>query len=297
MKRLALAALSLTLASVACSSSDSPAAAAGDASTADAGDFVCNAESVCRTAAEGKPPAEGSVCVKTVDVTTLDPSERPLADLSVTTCGTNLCIYGYTDASGHAHLEACRYLVKPAFKVLGGSSWVSFAAPLPDGEVVTFAKAYVTPLPVEGAPLAAGAEATSAGVTLAVAAGATLKVDKLNFPDADAQKFRAAVIDLAHAPPSVDASRGFGALFGLGPLDTTIDPPAKVTMPNTAGWAAGAVVEVWLHGVDQSEKYAPYGGWKQIGTATVSADGATVVTDDGAGNGVPELSIVALRKP
>jgi hypothetical protein len=36
----------------------------------------------------------------------------------------------------------------------------------------------------------------------------------------------------------------------------------------------------------------PYGTWGSIGTGTVSADGTTISTDDGAGNGIPVLGMV-----
>jgi hypothetical protein len=280
---------------VACSSDSGAAATAAPATgTGDAG--ACSATSECDTG--GKTPAAGTICVKTMDAKLLDISGKPLAGVTTTCCGRDVCIYGSTDDAGATHIAVCKYMTDPAYKVLGRSQWISFAAPVPDQQVVTFAPFQLTPLPAAGVAFPTGGAAgdvTSGDVTLSIPAGA-----KLTFPiditTPSDRQLRSAAIAMANAPPAVDAALHLEVLYGLAPLDTEVAPPAKLTVPNSAGWAAGAAVELFVHGMDINDKFAPYAGWKAAGTATVSADGKTVVTDDGAGNGLPVVTLIGLRK-
>jgi hypothetical protein len=86
-------------------------------------------------------------------------------------------------------------------------------------------------------------------------------------------------------------------LWGLAPVNAAISPAAQLTVPNTKGWMPNVAVEFFLNGVDtfDANPPAPYGKYGPIGTGKVSADGMTVSTDPGAGNGIPMLGIVGIR--
>jgi len=78
------------------------------------------------------------------------------------------------------------------------------------------------------------------------------------------------------------------------PVDAKFCPHASLSLPNTAGWAPGTAVELWVHGVTLDEEWAPYGGWGKVSGATVSSDGARIETN--AGDGVPMLGLFGVRK-
>ncbi|HEX7671984.1 MAG TPA: hypothetical protein VF395_20455, partial [Polyangiaceae bacterium] len=84
-------------------------------------------------------------------------------------------------------------------------------------------------------------------------------------------------------------------IVGLTPTSTTFCPRAGLSVPNTPGWKAGAAVEFFLHGVEVTEEFAPYGGWAKVSSGTVSADGKTVDTDPDETSGLPILSVVGVR--
>jgi hypothetical protein len=65
-----------------------------------------------------------------------------------------------------------------------------------------------------------------------------------------------------------------------------------MTFPNVLGWPPSSGVEVLVHGLDVAEPHAPFGGWRVVSAATVSADGRSIRTREG----VPVLSLVGLRK-
>lgn len=89
------------------------------------------------------------------------------------------------------------------------------------------------------------------------------------------------------------ADLGLGALFGLGPLETRLCPPAQLTVANVPGWEPGTLVEFLLHGSDISEEWAPYGGWAPVSTGFVSDDGSTIATE--SGRGLPVLGLIGVR--
>jgi hypothetical protein len=62
----------------------------------------------------------------------------------------------------------------------------------------------------------------------------------------------------------------------IQPPGARFDPPARLTMPNVDGLAAGAVTELYSFDHD-------LGHFVSIGPATVAADGATVTSNPGAG--------------
>ena len=90
-------------------------------------------------------------------------------------------------------------------------------------------------------------------------------------------------------PPSF----GFELAYGLAPLGTTFCPAAKLSLKNTLDWPPGTDVEVFVQGLDVSEKWAPYGSWLEVAEARVSSDGKSIDTTSG---GIPILSSIALRR-
>jgi hypothetical protein len=148
----------------------------------------------------------------------------------------------------------------------------------------------------QGSPIpAGGGSATSGAVTLQFAAG-SVTFDPTGPTDPSAQEFRAAAISPAMAPPGLDPALGVKALWGLAPANAMLSPAAAMEVPNPdISWMPGTSVDFLANGAEASATApVPYGGWGRIGTGTVSADGKTVTTDTGAGNGVPMLGIVAL---
>lgn len=295
----------LLLAVAGCSSSDGGAAAGGEGGGAPAGDGGPSDGAKTCEAQNGSAPPAGWQCVKTVDAVLVGVDGAPLAGANVTACGRNICNYAKSDASGKVHFDVYQYMDAPAFKVPAETPYVQFAWLLPkEKEVHDLGTIKLVPLPVDGAeiqdnggmPTTAAQTVTNGGVSLELPAQTTITIDTLTLQTPDQQAFRALVLDDAQLPPSVDPSLGLGMVVSLGPLDTLVDPPAAITLPNPKGWAAGSQVELFLHGVDlTSAAKAPYGKWQAIGTGTVAQDGKSISSDPGAGNGVPELSLLGVR--
>lgn len=265
-----------------------PADAGGDV----AAPRVCVATSECNETTVG-----GGQCVTTLDVTLVDPGGKPAAGIPVFACGTNLCTEpSPTDSAGHAHLAPCVTIASPALKVFDDPTWTPFAAGLlGSGPSFAIPRLTVAPLPVQGLRLANGAN-TSAGVTLNVSGTVTFDLEHTT---ASSQAFRAASVSPGwFAGTRLDpGTLGLVLAWALAPLNTTLSPPAKLVVPNTPAWPAGAQVDVFLDGTDTTTAtpVAPWGAWGPIGSGHVSADGVSVSTDDGSGNGLPEVGLVGLR--
>jgi len=246
----------------------------------------------------GDPDREGAVCVETLDVTLVDEQGAPIEGVIVYSCGTDICSEPVpTDADGKAHIEVNAYMVKPAFKVLGAGKYISFAAPFPEGESkVTFPPTTLVAMPAEGVAFDIGNDQTltSNGVTLEITGDTEVVIDDLTYPNEEDQLFKAVEIPVAKAPPIGTPEGGsLDALFGLAPIATTFDPPAKLSLPNTQNWPAGTKVRVFAHGVEIASEHAPYGGWGELeGDATVSEDGTSIVLE----SGIPLLTTIGLRK-
>jgi hypothetical protein len=253
---------------------------------------ACTATSACIGTTSG-----GGECVTTLDATLVDPAGNPVTGVPVFACGTNLCTEpSPTGSDGHVHLAPCVTIANPAIKVFDDPAWAPFAAGLQGpGPSFTVGKLTLAPLPAQGAVLATGSN-TSVGVTLGVPG--TVKFD-LEHTAAATQGFRAASVTPAwFAGTRLDpAMLGIAVVWGLAPLNTTLSPPATLTVPNTAMWPASAQVDFFLDGTDTTTAtpIAPWGTWGMIGSGHVSADGATVSTDGGAGNGLAEVGLVGMR--
>ncbi len=199
---------------------------------------------------------------------------------------TSICTPGISPAQA---------IDKPAFKYGLGLTYAKFALLLPSGQSIFDVGTQVTakfPAMGSGADLVAGTDVANSGVTVTIPAGAKIKFEP-DYISAEEKQFRAVEIPTAKAPEAVDASLGFELIIATTPVDTHFCPNAKLTVPNTPGWAAGAEVEFWVHGVNTEEDWAPYGGWGKVSSGTVSADGKKVETADG--EGIPLLSVFGIR--
>lgn len=229
-----------------------------------------------------------------VNATVLDPMGAPVPMLLAQVCGLNLCINGTTGANGHVIVNVNTSLTQPAFKYGEGYTFARFAQPLPTQAPIVIPVAVTVALPAVGVDFVPGKDAISGGVTLSIPAGGVVEVDTLTYDMPDKQLFRAAEIPIAKAPAAVDPALNLEMLFGVGPVETTFCPSAGVTVPNTPSWPAGTAVEFYVHGVDVSEDFAPYGGWAKASDGAVSADGKTV--SSAAGGGLPVLTAFGVRK-
>lgn len=239
---------------------------------------------------EGNEP---TVAVGVVSATIVDQNGSPAANDAVQLCGLDICEYATTSASGAVAFNANKNLKKPAFKLGDGLIFAKLAILVGDGDTnFPEIRTALLPAPGQGDAFAAGASAKSGGMTIDVPAGATVTIDELLYPEPGDQVFRAAEVPVDASAP-VDPKLGFQILFGVSPMETVFCPPAKVHVPNTPGWAAGADVEFFIQGVEIGQHWAPYGEWQKVSDGKVSANGMEVVTADG--QGLPVLSSVAVR--
>lgn len=235
-----------------------------------------------------------TLTVTSLEATVVDLEGKPAAQIPAQLCGTDICLKGETDEAGHVLVSGGgKTLARPAFKYGDGLLYGRFAVPLSEGKS-SFPSAVTPRLPEPGAPLEAGKEATSGGVTLVLASGTEVDIDTLTYTSPEEEAFRAALIPLEKAPPAVDPSLGLEILYAAAPVETFFCPAAELVVPNTPGWPADTEVEVFVHGVDTSERFVPYGGWAKVSDGRVSADGATVATSPGGG--LPVLSAFGIRK-
>jgi len=233
-----------------------------------------------------------------LSATVVDAASKPVSGVIAQACGTNICLNGTTRADGSVDIDNKPVaMTKPAFKYGGGQAYAKFALALTGvtidvdlGEQVTFA---FDP-PEMGSPLEPGKTAVSRGFSVTLPAGAApVEPDPFDFDTPDLKKFRAVEVPVAKAPAAVDPSLGFGMVVALTPAATVLCPAAALSVPNLPAWPAGSRVEIFLHGVDVGEEWAPYAGWARVSGGAVSADGKTIMTDpDG---GLPALSVIGIR--
>lgn len=284
--------LAASLALAACSSDASPADPAeppqtGGDNGAGGGDEGCKGEQ-----------REGAVCIESLEVSLADEAGGPVEGVTVFCCGTDICSQPVaTDADGKAFIDVGLYMMKPAFKVEGRGDYISFAAPLPEGETnAVFPPATLVAFPDEGVAFEMGADQIleSNGVTVEVSAATEIEIDELTLPEPEEQLFKAVEIPLDKAPPIGGPSEGaLAAIYGLAPLSTTFDPPAKITLPNPdpALYPAGTPMKVYIHGIEIDEAFAPYSGWSQVDAgAVVSEDGERIILE----KGLPILSTIGI---
>ncbi len=210
-------------------------------------------------------------------------------------CGLNLCSAPSTTSdAGTASITTNLSMKRPAFKYGDAINYAEFAIPLTSGSTDftangtgTLGTGKLSDKP--GAALTPGTSAISGDVTVALAADAIVGIDTLTYSTADQQKFRAVNIPLTNLAPVLGnvtvsgAAANFALVYGVAPAETTLCPPAQisVSLPQTLRWAAGAAVEFWITTSDVSQTYAPYGGWAWMSDGVVSPDGKRVTSTQG----------------
>jgi hypothetical protein len=233
-----------------------------------------------------------------LSATVVDDQGKPVSKVIAQACGTNICLNGTTGTDGSVTISGPANMTKPAFKYGGGQRYARFALPLSGaslngnlGKEVTF----LFDPPEMGVALGPGKPAVSNGVTVTLSSKTTsVEPDPFDFDTPDLKKFRAIEVPIAKAPAAVDPSLGFEMVFALTPSGAVLCPAASLTVPNTEKWAAGTRVEVFLHGIDVAEEWAPYGGWAKVSGGAVSDDGQSIATD--ADGGIPALSVIGIRR-
>jgi len=259
---------------------------------------------------------ETSMAGASVTATIVDETGAPVVGQPTYICGLDISSApAITDSAGHVSISTTLTMKKPAFKYGDGVSYAELSIPLTaattdftaGGKVLALGKLAGKP----GALLAPGSSATSGDVTIVVPAGATVGIDPLVYDTADSQMFRAVAVPLTNVGPVLDpvdvsgAPADFSLLYGVGPAETTLCPPAKVSVVlphatavagNDLGWAPGTAVEFWITTTDTGQTYAPYAGWAKMSDGVVSADGSTATTLDGALEGFVFLESFAIRK-
>lgn len=301
------AALATMLAGAACGSSGASTGGAGgtgtgtstSTSTGGGTSSASTGSSSSGTGATGGAPpvcpgpgfgsAETAVPGGSVTAKLIDQNGAPIADQPVFICGIDLCSSpGKSAADGTVTISTPLMMKKPAFKFGDAVAYSELAIPL---TMATTAIGTVgtAKLPAAGVALAAGADATSGGVTISIPAGAGVAFKELTYDTPEKQKFRAVELPAAQEAQVLDPVQingmpaGFELIFGIGPAATTICPAAKVTVPNSKGWAAGTLAEFWVMTIETGQEFAPYAGWAKASDGVVSADGKTVSTADGGG--------------
>ncbi len=244
--------------------------------------------------APGYGGGEKAQMVETADADVVDGEGAPLLDYFVTLCSLDLCINGVTDGTGHARIEHFGKMKKPAFKLGDGAVHVKMAVPAGPSPVIALAGPIWLPaLPSKGAPLAAGQTATSGDVSVTLAKDATLEFELEHYPTHAMQELRAVALPVDKSAALIDGE-GLEIVYGVGPTNTKICPPATVSVPNSLGWDAGQEVDFFLHGVNVEQDFAPYAGWARIAGGKVSADGKAIETL--AGEGFPVLGVIGLKR-
>jgi hypothetical protein len=242
-------------------------------------------------APEPAHPGEVST-VDSVKAEILDTKGAPATGILADVCGTNLCLTGGADANGDLLVTDTTDKQLSDLRLLYGDGlgFVRMGTPLPGAPgtnlVVDLGTIHAVRLadPTSGAPLVAGSPATNNGVTLLPPANATFDISGIIYEENE-RGFRAAVFKPSDGtfPAVENAPVELALLIGMAPIESTICPAAKLTFPNSEGWAAGAEVELWLNGVVTFDHWAPFGGWAKLAEAVVDGDGKTVTTKDGQG--------------
>lgn len=230
-----------------------------------------------------------------------DLSGAPLKQVHVELCGTDICFTGQTNDTGSASVVVNKPMKKPAWKFGDALQYARLAVPISQA-TTDLGTLYTAALPATGAPLVAGQDATSGGVTLSVPAPVSISFDfSLGYDSPETQSFRAVAIPVdKQGAVLAPTGKTPELLFGVSPAETVFCPPVKVTvaLPESAkaNLPANTAVEFWVLGLDTGQAYAPYGAWQKISDGVVSADGATVSTVDGGGFPFLE-SFFILKKP
>ncbi len=227
----------------------------------------------------------GAICVHTLSAAVKDLNGNPIPELVTTACGSG-CTYGKTDANGVTRMDVRRYMKSPALMLHGRSKWASYYSRFDAAGTVDKGQLLLPVMPFDqGVELPQNGDAKTVSfsdVTYQFAAGTEVKIDRIELEGPDEQKFRAISVPLDKSPPFVaEAGGNFAAIYALTPFGTKIKPGATVTLANTAKLPAGAAVELFQQATSLDNSHGPFGGFSKVADGHVSADGATIRTDDG----------------
>ncbi|HET9955031.1 MAG TPA: hypothetical protein VFQ61_11030 [Polyangiaceae bacterium] len=234
--------------------------------------------------------------VRRVTAKLLDASGAPLAQELVQVCGLDICVSGKTGNDGSIAIQTQQAIKRPALKFGEGLNSARFAWLIPKSEPEFDAgevRGVRLPSLGESVPLSAGETATQGGLSLKLAAGTSIAIDVLTFQKPAEKGLRAVRVPLDEAPEAVPRDRGFELLYAATPTETHFCPPAELSVENSENWEPGTEVEVFLHGVDVRQEFAPYGEFAKVSDARVSEDGKSIVTTE---PGLPVLGVLAFKR-
>jgi len=233
--------------------------------------------------------------VEAVEARLVDLDGEPVESELVQVCGLDLCTNGKSGIDGRVSMTLGQRFLEPAFKFGEGRVSARFASLLPDEPEIDLGVVRTVRLPelTTAVPLVAGGSVAYDGFELALEAGAEISIDGLSFRTEAERGLRAVAVPIADAPDVVAEGPGLEIVYAATPVETRFCPPAALSIPNSEGWEPGAAVEVYLHGVDITEEWAPYGGWAQVSEAVVSDDGERIETTD---PGLPVLGVLGFRR-
>jgi hypothetical protein len=225
----------------------------------------------------------------------VDLDGEPVADELVQVCGLDVCTNGKSGRDGRVLVTPAQNFREPAFKFGEGRESARFAALLPDEAEIDLGVVRTVRLPdvASSVPLVAGETASFAGFSLALASGTKIEIDGISFRTAQEKGLRVAQVPLAVAPDVVREGPDLELVYAATPVEARFCPPARLSVPNSEEWEPGTEVEVWLHGVDIGEEWAPYGGWGMVSAAVVSSDGQRLETTE---PGLPVLGVLGFRR-
>jgi hypothetical protein len=236
-----------------------------------------------------------AVTVQQVRASLRLPSGDPAAEHPVQVCGLDVCLNYETDSGGVLNVAPRASMLLPALKYGDGFDFAELAVPLGSEAKRDLGELVALPLPAlaEGAKFPKSGSLTSGDLTLRLDANGSFEHDILTYSDDAQLVFRSVAIPVAESAQALPESFGFELAYGVGPVGTTFCPPAKLSLKNSADWPPGTEVEIFVQGLDVSEKWAPYASWLLVAEARVSSDGRSIDTTSG---GIPILSSIALRR-
>ncbi|MDQ2645173.1 MAG: hypothetical protein M3020_15255 [Myxococcota bacterium] len=233
--------------------------------------------------------------VDRVEARLVDLDGEPVESELVQVCGLDLCTNGKSGLDGRVSMTLGQKFLEPAFKFGEGRVSARFAQLLPDETELDLGEVRTVRLPElsTAVPLVAGGSVAYEGFELMLAGETEIGIDGLSFRTAEERGLRAVAVAIDEAPDVVAEGPGLEIVWAATPVETRFCPPAALSVPNSESWAPATAVEVYLHGVDITEEWAPYGGWAKISEAVVSDDGERIETTD---PGLPVLGVLGLRR-
>jgi hypothetical protein len=233
--------------------------------------------------------------VDRVEARLVDLDGEPVESELVQVCGLDLCTNGKSGLDGRVSMTLGQKFLEPAFKFGEGRVSARFAQLLPDETELDLGEVRTVRLPElsTAVPLVAGGSVAYEGFELMLAGETEIGIDGLSFRTAEERGLRAVALAIDEAPDVVAEGPGLEIVWAATPVETRFCPPAALSVPNSESWAPATAVEVYLHGVDITEEWAPYGGWAKISEAVVSDDGERIETTD---PGLPVLGVLGLRR-